>query len=275
MCDATASKPSTGGGNDKPSKKKTLKDIFIPTKESINKNKVAGAKFTAKQEAKGIGVARSNITDSSGNAIKGVTNSKTNPALVKLAKEGKSGSKGLKELSRRQSDSLDKDTSFTGIYKSISTGEVHKPVESLLEFGSKKQGRDVQGEQIAANKKGREVHKSGGGNYRKDSTSPFKTTDFKKVYSDHAKGSNVEPMANFKAESKTAKLAIPKAKGSNQSTASNGSSGPALATNQPDNLKNLLAVKKNKQREGKRSTRNKNRGVAVSGGGFSGLNIIT
>ena len=129
-----------GGGDDKPAKKKnkTLKDIFTPTEESIAKNKVAGAKFTADQKAKGIGISKSNITDSSGNAIKGVTNSETNPALVKLAKEGKSGAEGLKELSSQQSDSLDKDTSFTGIYKSIASGEVHKPVQSLLEFGKGK-----------------------------------------------------------------------------------------------------------------------------------------
>ena len=139
MCGTGGADKPSGGGNNKPAKKnKTLKDIVTPTKESIAKNKVAGAKFTADQKAKGIGIPKSNITDSSGNAIKGVTNSETNPALVKLAKEGKSGAEGLKELSSQQSDSLDKDTSFTGIYKSIASGEVHKPVQSLLEFGKGK-----------------------------------------------------------------------------------------------------------------------------------------
>jgi hypothetical protein len=136
----------SGGNNNKPAKKKNIiKEIFTPTPESIAKNKIAGAKFTASQKAKGIGVARSNITDGGGNRIKGVANSQSNPALQKLAKEGKRGAEGLNTLAARQSAQTGKDTSFSGIAKSLMSGEKHAPRQSLLQFGSGTQTYDHSG----------------------------------------------------------------------------------------------------------------------------------
>ena len=229
-----------GGGNRKaaPVKKKTLSSIFTPTKASIAKNKIAGAKFTAAQKAKGIGVARSNITGTNGKAIKGVANSETNPALVKLAKRGLTGASGLKELSRQQAATLDKDTSFSGIWKSIKSGEKHEPVQSLLEFGK-------------ANK------------YRKGSGHPS------------ALAKPAKTVTKTETAKPTIQTTIPTT-GSNQGTAP--SSGGAAAGNsvQPENLKNMLAIKKNKSRAGKRSVRNKRTGGGMNFGGDGvGLNITT
>ena len=241
MCGAANGNKSGGGGGGGDGKKKAKNPLDIihkwvtPTKDSIAKNKVAGAKHTASQRAKGIGVARSNFTDSQGKKIKGVVNSKTNPALVKLAREGKTGAAGLKELSRQQAATLDKDTSFKGIWKSLSTGEKHKPVESLLQFGTRGRG----GPQPNAY----------GGKYKAASgpkpAKPALTVD------NSAGGSSG---------------------GASQETASSGG-GPASASVQPSNLKNMLAVKNNKKRLGKRKLTNK--GVGVGGSGYSGLNIIT
>ena len=230
-----------GGGNRKaaPVKKKTLSSIFTPTKASIAKNKIAGAKFTAAQKAKGIGVARSNITGSNGKAIKGVANSETNPALVKLAKRGLTGASGLKELSRQQAATLDKDTSFSGIWKSIKSGEKHEPVQSLLEFGK-------------ANE------------YRKGSGHP----------SALAKPTGTQTSTSSVPSKPNIKIATSPSSGANQGTAPS-SGGPAGASVQPSNLKNMLAIKKNKQSQGKRGTRTKRGGGIAVGAGGVGLNITT
>jgi len=254
----------------KPAKKNIFKDFFTPTSESIAKNKIAGAKHTASQKAKGIGVARSNITDSSGKRIKGVANSETNPALVRLAKQGKRGAEGLNELARQQSATTGKDTSFKGVFNSLMSGEKHTPRQSLLQFGSKPKGRDVIGEQNKANTQGRSIHKSGGGAYSKHGNGQFKTTDFKKVYSDHATGSNVEPMPKAKVS-----IAIP-AKGgggggSSQDTALAG--GSAGRTGDVNNQKNMLAMNRKKRAKGKKSTRNL-AGLSYSSKN-TGLNIPT
>ena len=243
MCGAANGNKSGGGGGGGGGKKKAKSPLDIihkwvtPTKDSIAKNKVAGAKHTASQRAKGIGVARSNFTDSQGKKIKGVVNSKTNPALVKLAREGKTGAAGLKELSRQQAATLDKDTSFKGIWKSLSTGEKHKPVESLLQFGTRGRG----GPQPNAY----------GGKYKAASgpkpAKPALTVD------NSAGGSSG---------------------GASQETALAGGVA-ATATSQPDNLKNLLAIKKNAQRQGKRKLRlARNTSVGFGNGGV-GLNITT
>ena len=235
MCGA-ANGNKSGGGDGKKKAKNPLDIIHkwvTPTKDSIAKNKVAGAKHTASQRAKGIGVARSNFTGSQGKQIKGVVNSKTNPALVKLAREGKTGAAGLKELSRQQAATLDKDTSFKGIWKSLSTGEKHKPVESLLQFGTRGRG-------------GPQPNAYGG------------------KYQGRKPALTVDNSAGGKSGGKSG--------GASQETASSGG-GPASASVQPSNLKNMLAVKNNKKRLGKRKLTNK--GVGVGGSGYSGLNIIT
>ena len=64
------------------------------------------------------------------------------------------------------------------------------------------------------------------------------------------------------------------ATGSNNATAELAG-GPAGASNQPDNLKNILAVKKNKSRQGKRSLRGKRNASIAFGSGGVGLNITT
>jgi len=62
--------------------------------------------------------------------------------------------------------------------------------------------------------------------------------------------------------------------GSNQDTALAGGAA-ATATNQPDNLKNMLAIKKNAQRQGKRKLRQKRNTSVGFGNGGVGLNITT
>ena len=55
-----------------------------------------------------------------------------------------------------------------------------------------------------------------------------------------------------------------------------GSGAPALASVQPDNLTNVLAIKKNKRSKGKRGLVNKRKGAGLSfGAGGTGLNIPT
>ena len=137
MCNAKSGGNSKSGGNGGGGLNDKMKDIFTPNTTSIAKNKGAGAAHTASQQAKGIGVARSNITGSSGKAIKGVANSQTNPALVNLAINGVKGKDGLAALSKAQAASLGKDTSFTGIFNDIVNDTKHKPVESLLQFGTR------------------------------------------------------------------------------------------------------------------------------------------
>ena len=195
-----------------------------------------GANKPAKKKAKGSGKAGSNITDSSGKKIGGVSNSETNPALVKLANNGKSGAAGLTELTRTQAAQTGKDTSFKGIWKSLSTGETHAPRQSLLEFG-KAESLPNTGPPSQGFKEG------------------------------------AAPKANTKPTEASITTSIPSGSGtSNQDTAS---SGPAGSSVQPDSLKNMLAIKKNKKRQGKRSLRgNRGGGIGVGAGGV-GLNIIT
>jgi len=250
MCGAggdNSSNDSGGGDNDdKPAKKKKniIKEIFTPTPESIAKNKVAGAKHTASQKAKGIGVARSNFTSGDGTKIKGVANSETNPALVRLAKQGKRGAEGLNELSRQQSAASGKDTSFTGVFNSLMSGEKHAPRQSLLEFG-KAQTLPNTGPPSQGFKEG--------------------TTS-----------------VNSAAPKRKTALTVGKSRGGggegggggNQDTALAGGAS-ATATSQPDNLKNILAIKKNAQRQGKRKLRLARSTSVGFGNGGVGLNITT
>jgi hypothetical protein len=231
-----------------------LEKMFTPTKESIAKNKIAGAKFTASQKAKGIGVARSNITDGGGNRIKGVANSQSNPALQKLAKEGKRGAEGLNTLAARQSAQTGKDTSFSGIAKSLMSGEKHAPRQSLLQFGS----GDPRGEN--------NVHKD-------YSTSP-KLNAVPSGFGGKVGGGKVSTAAPKKKIAVTVGQSSGGSGGSNQDTALAGGAA-ATATNQPDNLKNMLAIKKNAQRQGKRKLRQKRNTSVGFGNGGVGLNITT
>ena len=64
----------------------------------------------------------------------------------------------------------------------------------------------------------------------------------------------------------------PSASAPKQTTASGS---PAGSTVQPDNLKNVLAISKNKRKKGKRGLRNKTSGGISFGSGGSGLNIPT
>ena len=64
--------------------------------------------------------------------------------------------------------------------------------------------------------------------------------------------------------------------GANASKQATASSGPAGTSVQPDNLKNVLAIAKNKKAKGKRSLNNKRKGGGISfGTGGAGLNIPT
>ena len=234
----------SGGGDkdDKPAKKKKniIKEIFTPTPESIAKNKVAGAKHTASQKAKGIGVARSNFTSGDGTRIKGVANSETNPALVRLAKQGKRGAEGLNELARQQSAASGKDTSFTGVFNSLMSGEKHSPRQSLLEFG-KTQGLPNTGPPSQGFKEGTSSIKA---------ASPRKRVALTIGKSSGGGGSSG---------------------GSNQDTALAG--GSAGRTSDVNNKKNMLAVNRKVRAKGKKGTRNMS-GLAYSSKG-TGLNIST
>ena len=221
----------------KPAKKNIFKDLFTPTPKSIAKNKIAGAKHTASQKAKGIGVARSNITDGDGNRIKGVANSETNPALVKLAKQGKRGAEGLNELARQQSATTGKDTSFKGVFNSLMSGEKHAPRQSLLEFG-KTQGLPNTGPPSQGFKEG---------------------------------------TASIKAASPKKRIALTIGNssggggGSSQDTTLAG--GSAGRTGDVNNQKNMLAMNRKKRAKGKKSTRNL-AGLSYSSKN-TGLNIPT
>ena len=291
MCDAKSggnkSKSGGGGGgglNDK------MKDIFTPNTTSIAKNKAAGAAHTASQQAKGIGVARSNITGSSGKAIKGVANSQTNPALVNLAINGVKGKDGLAALSKAQAASLGKDTSFTGIFNDIVNDTKHKPVESLLQFGTRTmQKKDASIKNMLDG--GSSVNGGAGGSYTNYKGSgptgdPRGENNVHKDYSTSPKlnavpsgfdgvGGGVVPPAkpvppvvppivdpNSEGATRTkVKAAIPE---------TNLSAAGAIAN--PDALKNILAVKKNKQSRGKKMLRIAKTGQRVAGAGV-GLNI--
>ena len=291
MCDPKSggnkSKNGGGGGgglNDK------MKDIFTPNTTSIAKNKGAGAAHTASQQAKGIGVARSNITGSSGKAIKGVANSQTNPALVNLAINGVKGKDGLAALSKAQAASLGKDTSFTGIFNDIVNDTKHKPVESLLQFGTRTmQKKDASIKNMLDG--GSSVNGGAGGSYTNYKGSgptgdPRGENNVHKDYSTSPKlnavpsgfdgvGGGVVPPAkpvppvvppivdpNLEGSSRPkVKAAIPQ---------TNLSAAGAIAN--PDGLKNILAVKKGKQQRGKRNLRTAKTGQRVSGSGV-GLNI--
>jgi len=291
MCDPKSggnkSKNGGGGGgglNDK------MKDIFTPNTTSIAKNKAAGAAHTASQQAKGIGVARSNITGSSGKAIKGVANSQTNPALVNLAINGVKGKDGLAALSKAQAASLGKDTSFTGIFNDIVNDTKHKPVESLLQFGTRTmQKKDASIKNMLDG--GSSVNGGAGGSYTNYKGSgptgdPRGENNVHKDYSTSPKlnavpsgfdgvGGGVVPPAkpvppvvppivdpNLEGATRTkVKAAIPE---------TNLSAAGAIAN--PDALKNILAVKKNKQSRGKKMLRIAKTGQRVAGAGV-GLNI--
>lgn len=249
MCAADKGSKSGGGGDgdgggDKKKKAKNPLDIIhkmvTPTKDSIAKNKAAGAKHTASQKAKGIGVARSNWTGSKGKRIKGVVNSETNPALVKLARKGKTGAAGLKELSRQQAATLGKDTSFKGIWKSLSTGEKHKPVESLLQFG-KRQNRPNTGPPSQG------FRDSGTSNRPNPSQGRPKAPAL-----DYSQGGG---------------------KASDPVIAS--STGAAGATGSARGLNNMLAINKNRKSGGKRKLKNTTQIQVAGGRNGSGLNIAT
>ena len=224
----------------KPAKKNIFKDLFTPTPKSIAKNKIAGAKHTASQKAKGIGVARSNFTSGDGTRIKGVANSETNPALVRLAKQGKRGAEGLNELARQQSATTGKDTSFKGVFNSLMSGEKHAPRQSLLEFG-KTQGLPNTGPPSQGFKEGTSSIKA---------ASPRKRVALTIGKSSGGGGSSG---------------------GSNQDTALAG--GSAGRTSDVNNKKNMLAVNRKVRAKGKKGTRNMS-GLAYSSKG-TGLNIST
>ena len=290
MCNAKSGGNSKSGGNGGGGLNDKIKDIFTPNTTSIAKNKAAGAAHTASQQAKGIGVARSNITGSSGKAIKGVANSQTNPALVNLAINGVKGKDGLAALSKAQAASLGKDTSFTGIFNDIVNDTKHKPVESLLQFGTRTmQKKDASIKNMLDG--GSSVNGGAGGSYTNYKGSgptgdPRGENNVHKDYSTSPKlnavpsgfdgvGGGVVPPAkpvppvvppivdpNLEGSSRPkVKAAIPQ---------TNLSAAGAIAN--PDGLKNILAVKKGKQQRGKRNLRTAKTGQRVAGAGV-GLNI--
>ena len=298
MCDPKSggnkSKNGGGGLNDK------MKDIFTPNTTSIAKNKAAGAAHTASQQAKGIGVARSNITGSSGKAIKGVANSQTNPALVNLAINGVKGKDGLAALSKAQAASLGKDTSFTGIFNDIVNDTKHKPVESLLQFGTRTmQEKDASIKNMLDG--GSSANGGAGGSYTNYKGSgptgdPRGENNVHKDYSTSPKlnavpsgfsgvgGGVVPPVRPVRPNLPPAVLppvVLPPVVDPNPEGASrpqvkaaipetNLSAAGAIAN--PDALKNILAVKKGKQQRGKRNLRTAKTGQRVAGAGV-GLNI--
>ena len=291
MCDPKSggnkSKNGGGGLNDK------MKDIFTPNTTSIAKNKAAGAAHTASQQAKGIGVARSNITGSSGKAIKGVANSQTNPALVNLAINGVKGKDGLAALSKAQAASLGKDTSFTGIFNDIVNDTKHKPVESLLQFGTRTmQEKDASIKNMLDG--GSSANGGAGGSYTNYKGSgptgdPRGENNVHKDYSTSPKlnavpsgfdgvgGGVVPPVPPAKPVPPVVPPIVdPNLEGSSRPKVkaaipqTNLSAAGAIAN--PDGLKNILAVKKGKQQRGKRNLRTAKTGQRVSGSGV-GLNI--
>lgn len=103
------------------------------------------------------------------------------------------------------------------------------------------------------------------------------------VYAANKKGDNPATMPKAGARgdrvdlNKTETTTAPEptsAKSPNQATASRGPAGPTV---QPDNLQNMLAIKKHKSRAGKRSLKNKGgkgKGISFGAGGV-GLSIPT
>ena len=295
MCNAKSGGNSKSGGNGGGGLNDKMKDIFTPNTTSIAKNKGAGAAHTASQQAKGIGVARSNITGSSGKAIKGVANSQTNPALVNLAINGVKGKDGLAALSKAQAASLGKDTSFTGIFNDIVNDTKHKPVESLLQFGTRTmQEKDASIKNMLDG--GSSVNGGAGGSYTNYKGSgptgdPRGENNVHKDYSTSPKlnavpsgfdgvgGGVVPPVPPVKPP--VPPVVLPPVVDPNPEGASRPKVKSALpettmaaagAIANPDGLKNILAVKKGKQQRGKRNLRTAKTGQRVSGSGV-GLNI--
>ena len=294
MCNAKSGGNSKSGGNGGGGLNDKMKDIFTPNTTSIAKNKGAGAAHTASQQAKGIGVARSNITGSSGKAIKGVANSQTNPALVNLAINGVKGKDGLAALSKAQAASLGKDTSFTGIFNDIVNDTKHKPVESLLQFGTRTmQEKDASIKNMLDG--GSSVNGGAGGSYTNYKGSgptgdPRGENNVHKDYSTSPKlnavpsgfdgvgGGVVPPVPPAKP---VPPVVLPPVVDPNPEGASRPKVKSALpettmaaagAIANPDGLKNILAVKKGKQQRGKRNLRTAKTGQRVAGAGV-GLNI--
>ena len=280
------SKSGGGGGfNDK------MKDVFTPNTTSIAKNKAAGAAHIVSLQDKGIGVARSNITDSDGKAISGLSNSQTNPALVNLAINGVKGKDGLAALSKAQAASLGKDTSFTGIFNDIVNDTKHKPVESLLQFGTRTmQEKDAEIKRMLDG--GSSVNGGAGGSYTNytgsgPSDDPRGENNVHTNYSSNISqnavpsGFNgvgggvvppvppVPPVVPPVVDPNPEGASTPRIKTTIDDTSLGGSAG-AIAN--PDGLKNILAVSKGKRMKGKRNLRIAKTGQRVAGAGV-GLNI--
>ena len=133
-----------------------------------------------------------------------------------------------------------KDTSFTGVFNSLMSGEKHAPRQSLLEFG-KTQGLPNTGPPSQGFKEGTSSIKA---------ASPRKRIALTIGNSSGGGGSSG---------------------GSNQDTALAG--GSAGRTSDVNNKKNMLAVNRKVRAKGKKGTRNMS-GLAYSSKG-TGLNIST
>jgi hypothetical protein len=294
MCDpkgSSSGSSKSGGGGGLHNK---IKKFVTPTTTSIAKNKAAGAAHTASLQDKGIGVARSNITDSNGKAISGLSNSQTNPALVNLAINGVKGKDGLAALSKAQAASLGKDTSFTGIFNDIVNDTKHKPVESLLQFGTRTmQEKDAEIKRMLDG--GSSVNGGAGGSYTNykgsgPSDDPRGENNVHTNYSSNisqnavpsgfngAVGGGVVPPVGdpkppvppvvppvVKEEGAVTKKAVPVADTSLGGGANNSNS--ALAN------KNSLAIARNRRAKSRRKYLRS--GTAVAGGGNTSLNIPT
>lgn len=281
------SKSGGGGGfNDK------MKDVFTPNTTSIAKNKAAGAAHIVSLQDKGIGVARSNITDSDGKAISGLSNSQTNPALVNLAINGVKGKDGLAALSKAQAASLGKDTSFTGIWNDIVNDTKHKPVDSLLQFGTKQMAnKDAEIKRMLDG--GSSVNGGAGGsytNYKEGLDASDDTRGENNVHTNYStnisqnavpSGFNgvgggvvppvppVPPVVPPVVDPNPEGASTPRIKTTIDDTSLGGSAG-AIAN--PDGLKNILAVSKRRRMKGKQNLRISKTGQRVAGAGV-GLNI--
>ena len=89
--------------------------------EWVEKNKVAGAKHLEELYASGqLQLPKSNFTDSSGNAIGGVSNSQDNTAMQNMAANGVEDP--LSALSKEVSDQSGLDTSFSGAFDQAING---------------------------------------------------------------------------------------------------------------------------------------------------------
>ena len=289
MCDpkgSSSGSSKSGGGFGGLHNK--IKKVVTPTTTSIAKNKAAGAAHTASLQDKGIGVARSNITDSNGKAISGLSNSQTNPALVNLAINGVKGKDGLAALSKAQAASLGKDTSFTGIFNDIVNDTKHKPVESLLQFGTRTmQEKDASIKRMLDG--GSSVNGGAGGSYTNykgsgPSDDPRGEnnvhTNYSSNISQNAVPSGFNGVGGGKAtggtgtgtgtgtgkdEGAAKPKAVPVADTSLGGGANNSNS--ALAN------KNSLAIARNRRAKSRRKYLRS--GTAVAGGGNTSLNIPT